>query len=34
MDQIAILALGIIVGLLCGLGHVSANVRTARGTWK
>ena len=34
MNQLAILALGIVVGLLCGLGHVSANLRMARGTWK
>ncbi len=32
MGTLAILALAIVVGLLCGLGHVSANVRTARGT--
>jgi len=34
MEQIEILALAVIVGLLAGLGHVSANVRMARGTWR
>jgi hypothetical protein len=33
MEQIEILARAVIVGLLSGLGHVSANVRMARGTW-
>jgi hypothetical protein len=34
MDQVVIFALAVVVGLLCGLGHVSANVRMARGTWR
>jgi len=32
METLAVLILPIVVGLLSGLGHVSANVRMARGT--
>jgi hypothetical protein len=34
METLAILLLAIVVGLLSGLGHVSANVRMTRGAWR
>jgi hypothetical protein len=30
-EVLQLLLLGLAVGLLCGLGHVAANVRAARG---
>jgi hypothetical protein len=30
-ETLQLLLLGVVVGLLCGLGHVAANVRTMRG---